>query len=81
MLTQNFERSLFRERSSIKYAWIQSNKVSFPITTMCHVFKVNVSSYYHWIKMGCVLEKVDTILMNWLKTFLKPIDKLIDKDD
>jgi len=29
---------------------------------MCRVLKVNVSSYYHWIKMGCVLEKVDTIL-------------------
>jgi len=26
---------------------------------MCRVFKVNVSSYYHWVRSGSVVEKVD----------------------
>jgi len=26
---------------------------------MCKVFKVNKSSYYHWIKAGCIVKKVD----------------------
>ena len=26
---------------------------------MCKVLKVNLSSYYHWIKSGCVIKKVD----------------------
>lgn len=26
---------------------------------MCKVFKVDKSSYYHWIKNGCVIQKVD----------------------
>jgi uncharacterized protein YaaR (DUF327 family) len=29
---------------------------------MCKVVKVNLSSYYHWIKAGCVLKKVDAKL-------------------
>ncbi|HIC43612.1 MAG TPA: transposase, partial [Sulfurimonas sp.] len=45
--------------------------MSFPITTMCRVLKVNVSSYYHWIKMGCVLEKVDTILNELIEDIFK----------
>lgn len=45
--------------------------MSFPITTMCRILKVNVSSYYHWIKMGCVLEKVDTILNELIEDIFK----------
>ena len=45
--------------------------MSFPITTMCKVLKVNVSSYYHWIKMGCVLDKVDTILNELIEDIFK----------
>ena len=26
---------------------------------MCKVIKVNLSSYYHWIKAGCVIKKID----------------------
>ena len=26
---------------------------------MCKVVKVNLSSYYHWIKAGCIIKKVD----------------------
>ena len=29
---------------------------------MCKVLKINRSSYYHWIKAGCVIKKVDTHL-------------------
>jgi putative transposase len=29
---------------------------------MCKVLKINRSSYYHWIKAGCVIKKVDTQL-------------------
>ena len=43
----------------MKYAWINDNKKSFNINIMCKVIKVNRTSYYHWIKAGCVVEKVD----------------------
>jgi hypothetical protein len=26
---------------------------------MCKVLKVNRSSYYHWVKAGCIIKKVD----------------------
>ena len=26
---------------------------------MCKVLKVDKSSYYHWIKTGCIIKKVD----------------------
>ena len=29
---------------------------------MCKIIKVDKSSYYHWIKAGCVVNKVDTKL-------------------
>jgi len=29
---------------------------------MCQIIKVNKSSYYHWIKAGCIVKKVDTQL-------------------
>ena len=35
---------------------------------MCRVFKVNISSYYHWIRSGSVVEKVD-----------EELNKLIEK--
>jgi putative transposase len=34
---------------------------------MCKVIKVDKSSYYHWIKAGCVVKKVDTKLNNLIK--------------
>lgn len=35
---------------------------------MCRVFKVNISSYYHWIRSGSIVEKVD-----------KELNELIEK--
>ena len=35
---------------------------------MCKIFAVDVSSYYHWIKIGCVVEKVDEELNNLIKS-------------
>jgi hypothetical protein len=29
---------------------------------MCKVLKVDKSSYYHWVKAGCITKKVDTQL-------------------
>ena len=43
----------------MKYAWIQEYSKEFQISVMCKVFKVDKSSYYHWIKAGCIAKKVD----------------------
>jgi len=55
----------------VKYAWIKDNKCNFSVTTMCKVLKVNVSSYYHWCRTGCVVEKVDHELNNLIKIIFK----------
>ena len=34
---------------------------------MCKVFQVNKSSYYHWVKAGCVIKKEDTQLNNLIE--------------
>ncbi len=33
--------------------------MNFNVTVMCKVLKVDKSSYYHWIKAGCIVKKVD----------------------
>ena len=39
---------------------------------MCKVFEVNISSYYHWIKSGCVIRKEDKQLNNLIEViFIK----------
>ena len=43
----------------MKYAWIKENKESFNTVLMCKVLKVDRSSYYHWVKMGCIEKKID----------------------
>ena len=43
----------------MKYAWIQGHSKEFQIALMCKVLKVDKSSYYHWIKTGCIVKKVD----------------------
>jgi transposase InsO family protein len=35
---------------------------------MCKIVKVNRASYYHWIKAGCVVKKVDIQLNNIIKS-------------
>ncbi len=35
---------------------------------MCKVFKVNASSYYHWCRTGCIIEKVDEELNNIIQS-------------
>ena len=34
---------------------------------MCKVFQVNISSYYHWIKAGCIIKKEDKQLNNLIE--------------
>ena len=34
---------------------------------MCKVIKVNRTSYYHWIKSGCIVKKVDTQLNDFIQ--------------
>jgi len=46
----------------VKYAWIYEYKEEFSVTLMCKVFKVDRSSYYHWINAGNVVKKEDTQL-------------------
>ena len=41
---------------------MQKHQTSFSIVLMAKVFKVDKSSYYHWIKAGCVIKKEDTQL-------------------
>jgi putative transposase len=43
----------------VKYAWIKEHQESFNVTLLCRIFKVDKSSYYHWVKAGCVVKKVD----------------------
>ena len=38
---------------------MKENKKSFNINVMCKIFEVDKSSYYHWIKCGCVMKRVD----------------------
>ena len=43
----------------MKYAWIKNHLKEFQISVMCRVLKVDKSSYYHWVKAGCIVKKVD----------------------
>jgi len=43
----------------VKYAWIKNHLKEFQISVMCRVLKVDKSSYYHWVKAGCIVKKVD----------------------
>ena len=38
---------------------------------MCKVLKVNMSSYYHWVRTGCIVEKVDEELNKLIKSIFK----------
>ena len=38
---------------------------------MCKVLKVNASSYYHWNRTGCIIEKVDEELNTLIKGIFK----------
>lgn len=43
----------------MKYAWIKEHGKSFNISIMCKVLKVNRSAYYHWVKIGCIIDRVE----------------------
>jgi len=43
----------------VKYAWIKEHQESFNVTLMCRIFEVDKSSYYYWVKSGCIVKKVD----------------------
>jgi len=38
---------------------------------MCRVLKINMSSYYHWIRSGCIIERVDEELNSLIKSIFK----------
>lgn len=46
---------------------MKEHKQSFSINLMSKVFKVDKSSYYHWIKAGCIIKKEDTQLNNLIE--------------
>ncbi len=35
---------------------------------MCKILKVNRASYYHWVKAGCIVKKVDIQLNELVKS-------------
>jgi len=41
---------------------MKKHRESFQVSVMSKVLKVDRSSYYHWVKMGCVVEKIDKSL-------------------
>jgi len=47
---------------------MKEHKKSFSIKLMSKVFKIDRSSYYHWIKAGCVIKKEDIQLNNLIKS-------------
>jgi transposase InsO family protein len=51
----------------VKYAWIKEYSKRFQISVMCRIFKVDKSSYYHWIKAGKVVKRVDKKLNELIK--------------
>lgn len=41
---------------------MKKHREIFQVSVMSKVLKVDRSSYYHWVKMGCVVEKIDKSL-------------------
>ena len=41
---------------------MKEHKESFQISVMSRILKVDRGSYYHWIKMGCVIQKINSAL-------------------
>jgi len=46
---------------------MHEHKKSFSINLMSKIFKVDRSSYYHWIKAGCIIKKEDNQLNNLIE--------------
>ncbi len=46
---------------------MNEHKKNFSINLMSKVLKVDKSSYYHWIKAGCIINKEDTQLNNLIE--------------
>jgi transposase InsO family protein len=55
----------------VKYAWIKEHSNDFNITVMCKVLKVDRASYYHWIKAGSIVKKVDKQLNELIQIIFK----------
>ena len=51
----------------MKYAWIREHAKEFQVSVMCRVLRVDKSSYYHWVKSGCIVKKVDEKLNELVK--------------
>jgi transposase InsO family protein len=50
---------------------MKKHKMSFNVNVMSKVLKVDRASYYHWVKMGCVIEKVDEQLNRLIKSIFE----------
>jgi len=50
---------------------MKKHKMSFNVNVMSKVLKVDRASYYHWVKMGCVIEKVDEQLNRFIKSIFE----------
>ena len=42
--------------------------MNFHINLMCRILKLDISSYYHWIRNGCIIKKIDYKLNKLIKT-------------
>jgi putative transposase len=47
-----------RQRSSVKYVWIQKYQSHWPISAMCQVLDVSESGYYHHWARGTACHRI-----------------------
>jgi len=65
----------------VKYVWIQEHSNEFPVIIMCKIFKVDKSSYYHWIKQGAQEQQIDEKLNELIEIiFIQGIVALNEED-
>jgi len=50
---------------------MKDNKLNFSIIIMCKVLKLKSSSYDHWCRTGCIIEKVDKELNSLIQGIFK----------
>jgi len=50
---------------------MKENKLNFRVTIMCKVLNLKSSSYYHWCRAGCIIEKIDKELNSLIQGIFK----------